>query len=77
MKQKLRNGTLMEMEDAQDKLIGRLYGSAFGRILLKPLTAPCLSRLAGCFLSSRLSCLRGKEQVPEKRQQKESGATSS
>lgn len=57
MKQKLRNGTLMEMEDAQDKLIGRLYGSAFGRILLKPLTAPCLSRLAGRFLSSRLSCV--------------------
>ena len=32
-----------------------LYKTAFGRILLKPLTAPSLSRLCGRFLDSRLS----------------------
>ena len=32
-----------------------LYKTAIGRILLKPLTAPSLSRLCGRFLDSRLS----------------------
>jgi len=57
MKQKLRNGTLIEREDAQDRLLGALYSSVFGRLLLKPLTAPCLSRLAGRLLSTRFSCV--------------------
>ena len=32
-----------------------LYGTAAGRLLLRPLTAPALSRLAGRFMDSRAS----------------------
>lgn len=56
MNQKTRNGELIVRKDGQDKLLAALYGSAPGRLLLKPLTAPALSRAAGKFLSSKLSC---------------------
>ena len=39
----------------QDRFLARLYGSAFGRMLLKPLVSPVVSRAAGCFLSTGLS----------------------
>ncbi len=39
----------------QDKFLARLYGSATGRMLLKPLVSPVISRAAGWFLSTRLS----------------------
>ncbi len=39
----------------QDKFLARLYGSAAGRMLLKPLVSPVISRAAGWFLSTRLS----------------------
>ena len=55
MKKKLRDGTLICETDTQEHLLQLLYGHAAGRLLLKPLTAPLLSRLAGAFLSSRLS----------------------
>jgi len=55
MKIKHRNGAALEQSDGQEKLLRRLYGSAAGRLLLKPLTRPGLSRLAGAFLSSRAS----------------------
>ena len=55
MRQKTRDGLLIEGADGQDRLLAALYGSAFGRMLLKPLTAPPLSRLAGKFLSTRAS----------------------
>lgn len=55
MKQRSRDGKLMEGADSQDRLLGALYGSALGRMLLKPLTAPALSRLAGKFLSTGAS----------------------
>ena len=55
MKQKYRDGTLVEREDGQERTLKRLYGSAPGRLLLKLLTRPWLSRLAGAFLSTRLS----------------------
>lgn len=55
MKQKTRNGVLTERADGQDRLLGMLYGNAFGRMLLKPLTAPAVSRLAGWFLSTKAS----------------------
>ena len=53
---KLRDGTLLSEENGQDRLLGALYGSAAGRLLLKPLTAPFLSRLAGRLLSTKASC---------------------
>lgn len=39
----------------QDKFLARLYGSTAGRMLLKPLVSPVISRAAGWFLSTRLS----------------------
>ena len=57
MKQKTRNGEVIEMENGQDRLLGKLYGSLLGRLILKPLTAPVLSRLAGSVLSTKASCV--------------------
>lgn len=57
MRQKARNGQLIEKQDGQDRVLARLYGSAVGRLLLKPLTAPWISRAAGALLSTRLSCV--------------------
>lgn len=57
MKQKFRNGIVREGESSQDRLLAVLYGSALGRLLLKPLTAPIVSRLAGRFLSAKASRL--------------------
>ena len=56
MKQKTRDGVLTAREDGQDRLLAALYGHAAGRLLLKPLTAPCVSRLAGRLLSTKASC---------------------
>ena len=36
-------------------ILGFLYGTAVGRVILKPLTAVWLSKLCGAFLDSRLS----------------------
>lgn len=55
MKQKTRDGVLTEMQDGQDRFLSLLYGTSVGRLLLKPLTAPPLSRLAGRFLSTGAS----------------------
>lgn len=57
MKQKFRNGTLIQEKNGQDRFLSLLYGSAFGRILLKPLIRPEISKLAGNFLSTKLSCI--------------------
>lgn len=58
MRQKTRNGILTEHDDSQDRMLKALYGNAFGRMLLKPLTAPVVSRIAGSFLSTKASrCL--------------------
>lgn len=55
MKQKTRDGVLTDRSDGQDRLLGVLYGTLLGRLLLKPLTAPAVSRLAGCLLSTKAS----------------------
>lgn len=57
MKQKFRDGTLIEVDNSQDKFLKNLYGSTFGRILLKPLVTPVVSNIAGAFLSTKLSCV--------------------
>lgn len=56
MKQKFRNGTLIEVDNGQDKFLKSLYGSTLGRILLKPLVTPVVSNIAGAFLSTKCSC---------------------
>lgn len=56
MKQKRRDGTLISADSSQDRLLAFLYGSALGRALIKPLTAPWISRAAGRLLSTKASC---------------------
>ena len=56
MKQKRRDGTEIAA-GGQDKLLATLYGHAFGRMLLKPLVQPWVSKVAGWLLSTRLSCV--------------------
>lgn len=55
MKQKTRDGALLEGRDGQERLLDALYGSVPGRLLLKPLTAPVISRWAGRLLSAKAS----------------------
>ena len=55
MRQKTRDGILIEGADGQDRLLAALYGNTLGRLLLKPLTAPWLSKAAGWFLSTGAS----------------------
>ena len=55
MRQMTRDGRLTEREDGQDRLLAALYGCMAGRLLLKPLTAPVVSRAVGRVLSSRIS----------------------
>lgn len=57
MKQKFRDGTVVHLPNGQDRLLALLYGRAWGRALLKPLTTPILSRAAGWLLSTRASCV--------------------
>lgn len=57
MKQKTRNGKLIVCSDGQERVLSLLYGNILGRMLLKPLTAPCISRLAGAVLSTKASCV--------------------
>jgi len=56
MKQRLRNGKMIEQKNGQDRILELLYGTAAGRLLLKPLTLPIVSKVAGAFLSTPLSC---------------------
>ena len=52
---KTRTGQVVISNEKQNMLLKRLYGSVFGRALLKALTAPVVSRAAGCFMDSALS----------------------
>ena len=56
MKQATRNGRITEQSGIQDRVLKLLYGNLFGRLLLKPLTAPWVSGIAGRFLSTKFSC---------------------
>ena len=57
MKQRFRNGITIEEDNGQDRLLKALYGSTLGRILLKPLVTPVVSKVAGAFLSTKCSCV--------------------
>ena len=52
-----RDGTEKYAENGQDKVLSFLYGNVCGRFVLKGLTAPWISRVAGAFMNSRLSCV--------------------
>lgn len=53
----LREAVPSQAPGLQGKALAFLYGTAFGRLLLKPLVCPAVSRLGGVLLSTRLSRL--------------------
>ena len=52
---KTRTGQNIASNEKQNQLLKKLYGSVTGRVLLKTLTAPALSRVAGRFMDSPAS----------------------
>ena len=50
-----RKGTITKENYMQDRLLCRLYGSCAGRLLLRPLISPPVSKAAGRFLDSGVS----------------------
>lgn len=50
-----RNGKEIGADEGQSKVVRFLYKSVPGRIVLKGLVNPCISKLAGRFLDSKLS----------------------
>lgn len=54
---KTRTGEIIVTNEKQNKLLEKMYGSVLGRVLLKTLTAPAVSRIAGAFMDSRPSKL--------------------
>lgn len=52
-----RNGTPVETYDGEGKSIEFLYGTAFGRVILKIMVRPWVSKTAGWLLSRRASAL--------------------
>lgn len=55
MKMKRRDGQIIDRPDGQERLISLLYKTLPGRVLLKLLISPCVSKAAGAFLSSGMS----------------------
>ena len=55
MQVKTRDGVVKETTDFQERLLSALYGNVPGRLLLKPLTAPVVSKAAGALLSTKAS----------------------
>lgn len=52
---KNRNGEIVVTNEKQNILLKKLYGTVCGRVILKALTAPAVSKAAGAFMDSRLS----------------------
>lgn len=57
MKSISRDGKTLFEENSQDQLLRLIYGSIAGRSLLKILTKPCLSKIAGKLLDSKPSSI--------------------
>lgn len=52
-----KDGDLIKKETGQDKILKKIYGSEIGRLLIKPLTLPIISKIGGAFLSTPISKL--------------------
>lgn len=50
-----RNGEIVVTNEKQNILLKKLYGTVCGRVILKALTAPAVSKAVGAFMDSRLS----------------------
>ncbi|MBQ9973525.1 MAG: phosphatidylserine decarboxylase [Oscillospiraceae bacterium] len=57
MELKYRDGTSRQVSGSQQRVLSFLYGTAFGRLLLRPLVCRWPSRLVGWFMSRKVSCL--------------------
>ncbi|MDE6664659.1 MAG: phosphatidylserine decarboxylase [Ruminococcus sp.] len=55
MKIKKRNGEIIATNQKQNKMLKKLYGSVSGRMVLKFLTAPVISKAVGKYMESPLS----------------------
>lgn len=52
-----RKGNIIKNESLQDRFLEKMYGSTVGRILLKPLVNPIVSKIGGYLLDSKISVL--------------------
>lgn len=50
-----REGVIVEEDSLQDRILEWLYGCKAGRMILRPLISPVVSRLGGILLDSRIS----------------------
>lgn len=50
-----RKGNIIKNESMQDRFLEKMYGSTAGRILLKPLVNPVISKIGGYLLDSKIS----------------------
>ena len=51
-----KDGTIRAEDSVQDRFLQKLYTSFYGRVLLKILTQPWLSKAVGAFLDKQASC---------------------
>lgn len=51
------DGKIVEIDSSQDKLLRFMYKHFAGRLILKILTIPAVSKIAGLFLDSKVSCM--------------------
>ena len=52
-----REGRIVHKDNGQDNFLKNLYGTTIGRKFLKILINPCISKVGGAFLSTKLSSL--------------------
>ena len=51
------DGKIVEIDSLQDKLLRFMYEHFTGRVALKFMTIPAISKMAGLFLDSKISCM--------------------
>ena len=52
-----RNGAIVPGDDGQDRMLEWMYGTPIGRVLVKLMIRPRVSRAAGWLLDQRISAL--------------------
>ena len=52
-----RQGQIEEENSLQDRLLEWMYGHRSGRVMLRLLILPCVSKIGGKFLESRFSLI--------------------
>ena len=52
-----RKGNYMREDSRQDRFLAWMYGHTAGRLLMRPLVSPAVSKIGGRILSGRVSCV--------------------